>query len=462
MPARPNILFCTCDQLRAFETGCYGNPVIRTPHLDRLAAEGVRFETAVTNAPVCMAARSIMMSGQYNRTCTGGATNVGTPYWPGGFTLPEYPDPGRPHLKDPTLPEILRRAGYHTSLIGKWHIHSWPGDVGFDDYVMPRVHHCHTGQSYTENGGPEFVPPGWSMDFEADRLERFLEGRRQNREPFFLFYNLSPPHCPVADQPEEYRTLYRPEDIPIRANVDLSRPVENQDHAFKIYRWDFRYYSFHLPYTRELPPGYSLRHLIAEYYGMTTWMDAAIGRMLATLDATGLARDTIVVFTSDHGDNLGSHGLVQKSGPNEESIRIPFMVRWPGGGVGPAVARNTVASLVDIAPTLLSLAGIKPPEHFHGRDLSAVLLGKNAGDAASWAVIEAEKGVAIRTLRHMYFLPYTGRARELSDRPAQVFDLLDDPCELTNLAAGPLPAEARELDRLLREWHARTKWMPSG
>jgi arylsulfatase A-like enzyme len=134
MDHRPNVVVCMCDQLRAFEMGCYGNPVIRTPHLDRLAAEGVRFETAVTNYPVCMAARSVLLAGQFNRTCTGGVSNVSYVRRPGDFSMPQYPDAGRPHLKDVTLAERLRADGYRTAAIGKWHIHSWPHDVGFDEY----------------------------------------------------------------------------------------------------------------------------------------------------------------------------------------------------------------------------------------------------------------------------------------------------------------------------------------
>src|SRR5512137_832836 len=212
----PNIILCMCDQLRAFEVGCYGNPMIRTPNLDRLAAEGVRFETAVTTFPVCMAARSVTLSGQYNRTCTGGVGNVATGQGEGRIYFPQYPFAGRPHLKDRTLPEILHGLGYHTAAIGKWHIHTWPQDIGFDQYVIPRMNHAHTGQSFTENGGPEFMPDGYSVDYECDRVEAFLAEHAEADRPFFLFYNISPPHCPMSDAPEKYTTMYRPEEIPLR------------------------------------------------------------------------------------------------------------------------------------------------------------------------------------------------------------------------------------------------------
>jgi len=458
MPDRPNIILCICDQLRAFETGCYGNPVIRTPHADRLASEGVRFDLAVTNFPVCMAARSALLSGQFNRTCTGGVGNVAFPSRPGDCNMPEYPDFGRPHLPNTTLPEALRELGYHNTAIGKWHIHSWPNDIGFDRYVIPRVHHCHSGQSFTEDGGPEFVPARWSVDYEAERVERYLEQRRGAREPFFLYYSISPPHCPVADAPEEYRTMYSPEEVPLRPNVDLTRPLDQQDYWLKVYRWDFRHYNLHLPYTESLPDGYDLRALIAEYYGMTTWMDAAVGRMLAALDEAGLAENTIVVFTSDHGDNLGSLGLVQKGGPTEESIRIPLIVRHPAG-FGPGTVESTVASLVDAAPTLLSAVGGQVPHHMPGRDL-APLLRKEEARLPREAYIEIGNSVAVRTPTHMAFLRREREGGQLEPRANQFFDLHTDPYQLRNLAGTEEQAGTRRaLEAQIRDWDARTPWM---
>ncbi len=451
MNKSPNIVLCICDQLRAFETGCYGNPVIRTPNVDRLAAEGVRFETAVTNSPVCMAARSVLLSGQYNRTCTGGVSNVSYPARPGEFNMPEYPEAGRPHLKDTTLPELLRAAGYHTAAIGKWHIHSWPHDVGFDEYVIPRVHHCHTGQCFTENGGPEFVPPGYSVDYEAGRVEQFLHASARRDQPFFLYYSISVPHCPLADAPEQYLTMYRPEEVPLRANVDLDRPLKDQDYWFKVYRYDFRHYSLHLPYAEQLPDGYTLRHLIAEYYGMTTWMDAAFGRLLGALDAAGLAENTLVVFTSDHGDNLGSLGLVQKGGSNEEAIRIPMILRQPEA-VAPVVDTGQVAALVDMAPTLLARVGLARPAHLHGRDLL-----RPGGETA--AFVESG-GCGIRTTSHLYFLPFAADGHTLAAKPTRFFDLAADPCQFHNLVGtGRQVTLANELDERLRRWDTATPWM---
>jgi choline-sulfatase len=450
MASSPNIILIICDQLRAFEVGCYGNPMIRTPNMDRLAAEGVRVETAISNYPVCMPARSVLLSGQYNRSCTGGISNVAYLSRPGDFNMPEYPELGRPHLPDPTLPELLRDQGYQTAVIGKWHIHSWPHEIGFDHYLIPRVHHCHSGQLFTEDGGPEFSPPGFSVDYEAERVEAFL--RQPHEQPFFLYYSISPPHNPLSDAPEKYRTMYDPAQIPLRPNVDLTQPLKDQDYWFKVYRWDFRYYNLHLPYAEELPTEYNLRQLIAEYYGLTTWVDDCLGRVLHTLDETGLAVNTIVVFTSDHGDNLGSNGLVQKGGPNDESIRIPLLARGPDPRLqGGRVISEGVASLVDIAPALLGQASIPAPAHFQGQDVFS--------SERDHAFIETSSGIGIRTNDYLYFLPYTEKPH-LSDSAQFFFDLRTDPYQIHNLAGTAEQAQTTlTLDSILRHWHERTPWM---
>jgi arylsulfatase A-like enzyme len=452
---QPNIIICTADQLPAYATGCYGNDFVRTPNLDRLAGEGMRFDQAVSNYPVCLPARSILISGQHNRTCTGGMSNV-VVHGEGRDFYPQYPFPDRPHLKDKALPEVLREGGYDTATIGKWHIHSWPHDVGFDNYIIPRVNHCHTGQAYTENGSVEFVPPGYSVDYEADRLEQFLEGRSEDDKPFFMYYNISPPHCPFGDAPEKYLKMYDPAEVPIRPNVDPDTPLKDQEMWFNIYRWDFRYYTYMLPETTRLPDGYSLRHLTAEYYGLVTWVDDTVGRMLNVLDRTGLAENTIVVFTADHGENLGSLGLVQKGGPNEESIRIPMIVRGPGACRG--VNQSHVGSLVDLAPALLSMSGLEAPSHFQGRDLSPLCRGE-ACDAPIEAYVEHGWGATVRTLDQTYHLPCASSQQELADTPGQYYDMNEDPYQMNNLAAaGELPAGAGELDQLLRAWDERTPW----
>lgn len=442
---QPNIILITSDQLRPYELGCYGGREIATPNIDRLAARGTVWETAISNFPVCMPARSIMMSGQMNRTATGGKTNVSHGGRPGDFTMPEYPYPGRPHLKDPTLPELLRDAGYHTAAIGKWHIHSWPDDIGFDDYLIPRVHHAHTAQTYTRNGGPEFCAPGYSVDFEAGEVETFLTDNARSEKPFFLYYNISPPHCPVADVPEEFLRLYDPDALTLRENTDEAA-IKDKDYWYRVYRWDFRYYSHRLPHTLELPQGYDLRALAAEYFGAVTWMDRAVGRILNAVAAAGLEEDTLIVFTADHGENLGSHGLVQKGTENDESICIPLVMAGPGVTAGHRVA-GSVASLVDLAPSFLAAAGQGAPDHMHG----ASLMGEAAGVAADGraAFFETTHGAGLRSPYTTIYARFTA-PRRLGVTPATIFDNANDPFQYQNLAPPqpdhPLMAELARRD----------------
>lgn len=460
MNHKPNIVVCTSDQLRAFEVGCYGNNVIQTPNIDRLAYNGIRFETAVSCHPVCMAARSAILSGQYPRRCTGGISNFAY-FIPGrGGIMPEYPSAGRPHLKDPTLPEILKKEGYHTAVIGKWHIHSWPHDLGFDEYTIPRVHHCHTGQSYTRDGLFEFVPPGFSTDFEANEVENFLKRQESSEAPFFLYYNISPPHCPLADAPDRYLSMYDPMDIPIRPNADPDSEMPGQDFSFRVYRYDFRFYDLGLPYTNYLPDGYGLRKLIAEYYGLTTWVDDTVGKMMSALHKANLADDTIVIFTSDHGDMLGSHGRVQKGFLNEESIRIPFIVHAPGV-YGGSIISDQVANLVDIMPTLLGLLGIEQVSHTHGNDLSEIIHGRSSIVNGGYSFIETgEDGIGIRTRTHKYGLPWSEMHGVPAQRPHYFYNIENDPYEMDNLAGTNREKEiADHLDYLLRQWHGKTPGM---
>jgi arylsulfatase A-like enzyme len=425
---KPNIILITSDQLRPYELGCYGGDFVATPNIDRLAA------------------RSVLISGQHNRTATGGKTNVAYPGRPGDFNMPEYPYPKRPHLPDPTLAEGLRAQGYATAVIGKWHIHSWPHEIGFDHYTIPRVHHAHSAQIYSRDGGPEFAPGGWSVDFEVAEAEKHIAGHAKGG-PFFLYYNISPPHCPVADLPDEYLPMYDPADVVLRENTDEARIID-RDYWYKVYRWDFRHYSFRLPHTMDLPPGYDIRHLAAEYFGAIAWMDRAVGRILDAVEQAGIAKDTLIVFASDHGENLGSHGLVQKGTENDESIRIPLLMAGPGVTPGHRVA-GSVASLVDIAPTLLDAAGAGVPGHMQG----ASLLGEaRGGNGHRTAFFQTTTEVGLRSPDATIFAPLAGRV--LADAPTTFHATAADPFQYHNLA------DARATDPLFAELQARDAKTP--
>ena len=447
---KPNIIVCLCDQLRAFEVGCYGNSFIRTPNMDRLAERGVRFDIACSNNPVCTPGRSVLLTGQYSRTCMGSLTNVGEPV------------PERFQLKDPTLADSFKAAGYDTALIGKWHIGPTPQTVGFDFAVYPYHAHRYTHQLFHRSCGEDITIDGFTTDYETEELGRYIREHRDS--PFFLYYNISQPHMPVDDAPERYKTMYDRDTVPLRPNVFEDGKPAHDENWFRIYLYDYLYYNHHLPYTMEPLGEFDLRDLTALYCGATTWADDQLGELMRLLDENGIADDTIIVFTSDHGDNLGSHQLFNKDQLYEEAVRIPMIFHWPGT-LAPKAVTSQVASLVDVAPTLLSLAGVAIPSTAQGTDLAAVTRGEAETTGENAAFIETSPGpVGVRTLTHLYGVQ---KERTPDRRTAQVidpdhifFDVVNDPLEEDNMAkTGRDRALADTLKERVLRWDRETPWM---
>ncbi len=264
----------------------------------------------------------------------------------------------RVHILDAAIAEQVKAAGYDTALIGNWHLHTAPELLGIDYTLHPRVNRRHTGQEFVENGGRPQVVDGFSVEYEIENVLDYLAVQRDN--PFFLYYSISPSHMPLADAPDEYLTMYAPEDVPLRPNVFVDSKMAHDEELFKVYLWDFLYYARKLPHTLDLPVGFDLRQLTALYYGLTTWVDDMVGRLMDGLRQNGLHDNTIVVFTSDHGDNLGSHHRFNKGLLIEESIRIPFIFHAPRRWQA-AVNHSQVAQLVDIMPTVLDVCGCNVP-----------------------------------------------------------------------------------------------------
>lgn len=460
MQKKPNIVICMCDQLRAFEVGCYGNATVRTPNIDQLAAEGFRFEHAVSNNPLCMPARSALLSGQFSRTCTGVLTNETIEDETGKHLMPELPSLNRRQLIDPTLPEHLREQGYRTALIGKWHIQPSPSLVGFDTCLYPYVHHRHTDQTFVDENGIEQRVDGYSVEFEVEKVKQYLKESAQEDQPFFLYYNISPPHMPLADAPEKYLRMFSPEDVPLRPNVMLDGELAYNEEWFKIYLWDFLYYDQKLPYTQHLPEGFDIRHLTALYYGLIAWVDDTVGHLMDALKANGIDDDTIVVFVSDHGDNLGSHHLFNKGQLIEEAIRIPMIFRAPKLWSA-AANREQVAQIIDIMPTLLDLACISKPENVQGRSLKPILVGGRKSLSENYAFIETDSGyIGIRTPTHKYGMLLEADLRTVVDDRYCFYDLQEDPYEWNNLAHTSQQEDTAEcLRSMLLEWNRNTQWL---
>lgn len=457
MSDRPNVLIILCDQMRAQDVGCYGGPVARTPSIDAMAREGCCFEHGITNNPVCVPARSILLSGQHGRTCTGSLYNH-APWWPH--------NPRRRRLLGPTLPELLRDAGYSTTLIGKWHVDPAPGLVGFQHNIAPvRIG---SRATFSEDGGEPFEVPLFSEDYQLHRLRQFLAEDRTS--PFFLYYNIYWPHMPLAHIPLRYQRMYDREQVILRDNVWRDERMPYSTLWMHIYLWEHLYNRSDLkPLTGQIPEEFDLRDLTALYYGAITWVDDIVGRIMDMLAASGMLSNTIVLFLSDHGDNLGSHWAWNKDRFWEESIRIPFIVRWPGQ-IAPQHNRPQQAQLIDVLPTVLDLCGLPVPEHIHGTSLCPVLTGSADRLGQDYAFIETGLGEQAVRSTSLKFAVRTGPA---NGRPADdwlaapdddvrrfLFDLAEDPCEQHNLAGDArYTAERRRMEAALANFNSSTPWL---
>ncbi|MFB6217986.1 MAG: sulfatase [Halobacteriaceae archaeon] len=349
MPDRPNVLVVLCDQWRAEALGCIGDPNVRTPAIDRLAAEGVCFERAYTPYPVCSPARGSIQTGRYPHA-HGVTTN----------TYHRIPLPA----EEDTLAERLRDAGYHTGYVGKWHLDGQfdpPGRVppgprrqGYEFWKgFDRGHQHLEGHPHFDARGDLTWEEGRQPDIQADITGEFIDRhqRTEGDRPFFAFLSWGPPHTPF-EAPDEYSDMYDADDLELRANVpdDMEREV---------------------------------RADLVEYYGMCTWLDDQLERLLDTLAEQGVADDTLVVFTADHGEMMGSNGRYHKGNPHEESVHVPLVARYPDG-IEAGRRSSAVVSLIDLLPTLCSVCDAAVPEGVHGVDLSDHLLDGAPGPTETY------------------------------------------------------------------------------
>ena len=403
---RPNVLFVFADQLRQCSVGFMGNPQVQTPRLDAFAQEGVVFTHAVSACPVCTPYRAALLTGRHNFS-NGMIIN--------DVRLPE---------NERSIAHVLGDAGYDTAYIGKWHLDGarrmaftppGPRRQGFDYWAVANCTHDYMHSHYYRDDPEPIWIEGYDADHYTDLTVDYLRDREAEADPFCLFLSWGPPHEPYELMPPEYLT-YDPAEIALRPNV-TGDP----------------------------------RRDIAGNYGHITALDRCFGRILDALDEQGLAEDTLVVFTSDHGDMLGSHGQRYKQRPWEESIMVPFACRLPG--TTPAGHRTrALINAQDIMPTLLDLAGVAIPETVEGVSLAAGARGaETCGPATTplhntcpfqdsvpeWRGVRSERHTFVRTL----------------EGPWLLYDNEADPYQLANLVDRPQAAGVqRELDEALHGW----------
>ncbi|HON90029.1 MAG TPA: sulfatase [Sedimentisphaerales bacterium] len=416
---KPNVVFVFADQWRAQAVGYAGDPNARTPNLDRLAGRSVNFTNAVSCCPVCSPYRASLLTGQYPLTH--------------GVFLNDVP------LRDEavSLAQACRRAGYQTAYIGKWHLDGNHRSAfiprerrqGFEFWKALGCTHAYNNSFYY---GDEDVKLQWQG---YDAIAQTREARQYIRDhaggpPFLLVLSWGPPHDPYGTAPQKYRDLFDPERIALRPNV----PEQDRDKA---------------------------RQAAAGYYAHIAALDDCIGELLDTLRQTGIERDTIFVFTSDHGDMLYSHGCQNKQRPYDESIRVPFLLRYPAllGESGATI--DMPINSPDIMPTLLGLSGIPVPKTVEGIDFSDILKGAPAPDSAALIACYSPFGQwtrarggreyrGVRTRRYTYVRDLNG--------PWLLYDNQSDPYQLKNLCNDPehAPLQTR-LDALLSTRLKETK-----
>jgi choline-sulfatase len=376
MKAPHNVVWIMADQHAAFASACYGHPVVQTPNLDRLAGEGMRFENAYTPSPVCVPARFAAMTGRYPHTtgCTGNSTPL--PVW------------------ERTVAHKFGNAGYLTAFIGKMHPVD-PQTHGFDflvdmghyyDYLGPKTEiwargmdarntgcglpwmdQWYTAHTWLDQPLSESMPavldePDHFEAFVARNCEAFL--RTYADHPFFLFASFIKPHFPYASPPP-YHDLYTdvPLLLPETAGERPDLPEERQ-----VFSRDLRDPEIRREALRET----------ADYFAAVSYMDECVGRILATINDLDLRENTLVIYTSDHGEMLYHHGLRQKFVFYEQSARVPLLARLPGL-IESGSSTDALTDLTDLLPTSLDLCGIEVDNDVEGCSLSPVLLGKSHG-----------------------------------------------------------------------------------
>jgi iduronate 2-sulfatase len=456
---RPNVLFIISDDLNNF-LGCYGDERAKTPNIDSLAARGMRFDHAYCQYPLCGPSRNSMLTGLYPNST--GILNNGQIF---RQTIPSQI----------SLPQAFRQAGYFVARLGKLYHYGVPNSIGTDGHddpgswelemnpagvdrleEMPRTFSLQPGQF---GGTPSWYASPKPDEEHTDGLlaanaEWVLERcARQKDRPFFLAVGFFRPHTPYV-APKKYFDLYAEVEMPVVRGIKNDQ-ADVPPAALASYR------------QRKKFTGDLRRQSAQAYYASISFMDAQVGRVVNTLDRLGLADNTIIVFTSDHGYHIGEHGLWQKMSIFEESARVPLLIVAPGAEKKGATAETPVA-LIDLYPTLTELCGIDPPDKLQGQSLVPMLKDAKK-EGRGWALSQVDRnrgarsaegkrysGYSLRTSRWRYTEWDEGReGRELYDHES-------DPKELANLADDPAhAATVAEMSQQLRTAIAAT-FPPSG
>jgi arylsulfatase A-like enzyme len=462
MSDRPNFLFVMSDDHAAHAISAYGSRINRTPNLDRIATGGMRFDACCCTNSICTPSRAAILTGTYNHV--NGVTTLDT------------------HMDNTltTFPKLLHRAGYQTAVVGKWHLGHGPAHdpTGFDFWrVLPGQGHYHDPVMLGPgpNGSHEVVERGgYVTDLITDDCLEWLDRRDPDR-PFMLLCHHKAPHRRWEPSREHF-TMFDDVDIPEPETMwddHATRAAVVRAMRMRLMDLD--------PITdlkAPVPPGLSeddeirwrYQRYIKDYLRVIASVDDNVGRLLDWLDANGLAERTVVVYTSDQGFFLGDHGWFDKRLMYEESLAMPFMVRFPAL-VEPGTVCDELALNVDVAPTFLELAGVDVPPEVQGRSLVPLLRGETPPDWRGsmyyryWMHRDGAHAVpahyGVRTRTHKLICYYNDPLGQEGARgPAdpvewELFDLVTDPLETTNVIAdGHYDAVRAELEAELARLQA--------
>jgi len=405
--AKPNVVFVLADQWRAQATTWENDPNLigKTPVLDKLASESVNFKYAISCTPVCTPYRGSLLTGQYPLKH--------------GLIINDVPLSSNAV----SIAEAYVAGGYDTAYIGKWHVDGQGRSAyiprerhqGFDYWKVLECTHDYNKSPYYQQDDPtKQVWKGYDAFAQTQDAQAYIAGRKKEDKPFLMILSWGPPHNPYQTAPEAYQ-LFDPAKIVLRKNA------------------------------KDTP---AFRKDLAGYYAHIVALDKALGDLLKTLDEKGIREETIVVFTSDHGDMLGSHGEIRKQRPWDEAIRVPLLIRYPAALKGGRVSELLI-NTPDLMPTLLGLSGVAVPPTVEGENYAPILRGEQPEPADSAALIAcytpfgewtaAHGGRAyrgVRTTRYTYVRTLEG--------PWLLYDNKSDPCQMENKVADPSCKAVRE------------------
>jgi arylsulfatase A-like enzyme len=440
---RPNILLIHSDQHRFDCVGVNGHPLIKTPNMDRLAAEGMNFTHAFCPIPLCVPVRVSLLNGQWP------AEHLAIANW--DTEAPRPPVEGLP-----TYSECLRQAGYFLGYVGKWHVHQHKGapEFGFHEYVpegqywkwraakgLPPI--PRTNRWFGEVD-PHIRPEESKLAWGADHTIRILEACKEKKVPFFIRWDPSEPHLPNI-VPEPYCSMYPPAEVPPWPSFPdplIGKPYiqAQQRRTWKLDGWTWK----------DGAP------VVSRYLGEVSLIDAQVGRILDALERLALSENTLVIYTTDHGDMCGGHGMIDKHFIMYDDVtRVPLIMRWPGHIAPGSRCDAFVAHAVDLATTFCEAAGVPVPNTFRGRSLLPLMAGNQ--DNGRQDIFSTYHGNQfglfsqrmVRDRRWKYVWNATAED--------ELYDLQSDPGELHNLATDPqCKAELARLRHRLVAWMEET------